>query len=370
MKQKNSATILIAVPLWWKIAAMNPDVLDPQLAVKESSLRQREKILHRGHAVLRAEADAILDADRRLEANATGAKSNAFVEAVELVQNCRGRIGVTGVGKAGLIGNKIQATLASTGTLAYRLHPIEALHGDIGMIAGDDVIIALSKSGGSELVELLPLLSKMGCKIILLTANVDSPAAKQANVVLDIGSVEEACPLGLAPSSSCAAMLAMGDALCLTVMECRNFSAEQYAANHPAGALGRLLMRADQVMRTGQNCPIVPTSATLGDCYQAILAAPLRAGAACVVDEKNVLAGIVTHGDFFRMFGKSGQLGSMPVVEVMTQSPKRVGANERAVEALRIMKQYAIDDLPVVDEANQLVGMIDIQDLVARGFIV
>ncbi len=315
----------------------------------------------RAHAVLRAEAEAILDADRRL--------GEAFVHAVEMILDCQGRVGVTGIGKAGLIGNKIQATLASTGTLAYHLHPVEALHGDIGMIHGDDVIVALSKSGGSELVELLPVLKREGCGVILLTARLDSACAKHADVVLDIGQTEEACPLGLAPSSSAAAMLALGDALALTVMDCREFTPEQYARNHPGGALGRLLMKAGEVMRTGANCPIVRDTATLADCYQAILAAPKRAGAACVVDGEGGLVGIVTHGDFFRMLSRAEPLSGLKVVEVMTRNPKRVAAGEQAVEALRIMQHYAIDDLPVVDEQGRAAGLIDIQDLVARGFV-
>ncbi|GMU37307.1 MAG: KpsF/GutQ family sugar-phosphate isomerase [Phycisphaerae bacterium] len=320
-----------------------------------------ENILRRGHSVLRREAEAILDADARLD--------NAFVKAVEMILDSTGRVGVTGMGKAGLIGNKIQATLASTGTLSYRIHPVEALHGDLGMIHADDVILALSKSGGSELAGLLPVLCGQGCRIILLTARLDSMCARHADVVLDIGQTPEACPLGLAPSSSGAAMLALGDALALTVMEVRRFTPEQYARNHPGGALGRLLMRAREVMRTGPNCPIVPEAATLEDCYRAILAAPKRAGAACVVDPAGRLVGIVTHGDFFRLLSRAEPLSALKVADVMTRNPKRVGEDEPAVEALRIMQQYAIDDLPVVDAADGATGLIDIQDLIARGFV-
>ena len=322
---------------------------------------RRARILARGHAIMRSEAEAILDADSRL--------GDAFCEAVELIANCTGRVGVTGMGKAGLIGNKIQATLASTGTLAYRFHPVEALHGDIGMIHADDVVLTLSKSGGSEIVELLPLLGKIGCRIILLTAKVDSPAATHCDVVLDIGMTQEVCPLGLAPSSSTSAMLALGDALALTVMECKDFGAEQYARNHPGGALGRLLMKAGDVMRHGANCPSVGVSASLGDCWQAIQSAPRRAGAGCVVDESGRIVGIVTQGDFFRMFNSPQGRTEMRVRDVMTRSPKCICATERAVEALRIMKQHAIDELPVVDNQQRLVGMIDIQDMVSGGFV-
>lgn len=318
------------------------------------------EILAFGRSVLSAEAEAILEARKRLSAS--------FVSAVSLILNCRGRVGVSGMGKAGLIGGKIQATLASTGTLSYRLHPIDALHGDVGMVASGDVFITLSRSGGSELVDLLPLLKKMECPTILLTARLDSAAAQMADVVLDIGQVPEACPLRLAPSSSTAAMLALGDALALSVMRCRDFTREQYARNHPAGALGRLLMRCEEVMRHGPHCPTVRETATLGECYRAILAVSMRAGAACVVDEASRLVGIVTHGDFFRLFERSGRLADLPVDEVMTRNPKRIGREQSVMEALRLMQEYRIDDLPVVEMDGRLAGLIDIQDLIARGF--
>jgi arabinose-5-phosphate isomerase len=277
---------------------------------------------------------------------------------------------VTGVGKAGLIGNKIQATLASTGTLSYSLHPVEALHGDLGMIHPDDVVVALTKSGSSELVELLPRLKALQCAIILLTAQRDSPAAGHADFVLEIGRTAEACPLGLAPSSSTTAMLALGDALALTVMELKAVRPEQYAGYHPGGALGRLLTKTGEIMRTGLNCPTIPETATLGACHKAICSAPLRAGAACVVDEAGKLVGIITLGDFFRLFASPKPIGERSVAEVMTRSPKRIALDSRVTEALRLMQKHAIDELPVVDDAGRLVGMIDVQDLIAKGFTV
>ena len=320
----------------------------------------RTSILEAGKAVLRAEAEAIRDAESRLD--------DAFVRAVETVMGCTGRVCVTGVGKAGLIGNKIQATLASTGTLAYGLHPVEALHGDLGMIHGDDVVLALSKSGSSELIELLPRMRELGCMVILLTAKPNSPAAGHADIVLDIGQTEEACPLGLAPSSSTAAMLAVGDAIALTVMELKAVQPEQYASYHPGGALGRYLMKTHEIMRSEGNCPRVAESATLEACYQAILGAPRRAGAAAVTDKCGRLVGIVTHGDFFRLFSNKAQAAGCPVTEVMTREPKRVHRGARVVEALELMRKHAIDELPVVDDDDRLVGMIDIQDLLDRGF--
>lgn len=320
----------------------------------------REAILARGLAVLRTEAEAILDA--------AGRQGDAFAGAVEAILAVRGRVCVTGMGKAGLIGNKIQATLASTGTLAYSLHPVDALHGDLGMIHADDVVLALSKSGSSELVELLPRLKEIGCQIILLTAKADSAAVKYADFVLDIGQTAEACPLGLAPSSSTAAMLALGDAIALTVMEQKSVQPDQYASYHPGGALGRFLMKAGEIMRSGQDCPTVREGETLAKCYEVILAAPRRAGAAAIVDSEEKLTGIITHGDFFRLFHKAGTFAQRSVNEVMTRSPKRVQAEARVTDALQIMRKHSIDELPVVDAEDRLVGMIDIQDLLARGF--
>lgn len=324
--------------------------------------RQRETILSRARAVLKAEALAVEASQACL--------GDAFVGAVCAILHSKGRICVTGVGKAGLIGNKIQATLASTGTLSYCLHPVEALHGDFGMVHPDDVLIALSKSGSSELVELLPRLKAIGCKVILLTARPDSPAAKHADFVLDIGQAPEACPLGLAPSSSTSAMLAVGDALALTVMELKSIQAEQYAGFHPGGALGRFLMKTRDVMRTGSDCPTVLVSATMASCHQAILGAPHRAGAACAVDEDHKLVGIITLGDFFRLFDSSHPISEMNVAEVMTRSPKCVGLFENVTSALKLMHEFAIDELPVVDDDGRVAGMIDIQDLVSRGFTV
>ncbi len=339
------------------------DTTETTKGIARSGVRgDREAILGRGRAVLEAEAAAIGEALGRI--------GDAFVGAVEAILHCKGRVCVTGIGKAGLIGGKIQSTLASTGTLSYALHPVEALHGDLGMIHSNDVVIALSKSGGSELVELLPRLAGLGCRIVLLTAMPDSPAAKSADFVLDIGQTPEACPLGLAPSSSTAAMLALGDALALTVMELRAVKPEQYASYHPGGALGRYLMKTKEIMRTGADCPRVPETATLGACYEAILAAPRRAGAAAVVDKTGKLVGIVTLGDFFRLYRTPQPQAERSVSEVMTRSPKRIGMDARVNDALIPIREHAIDELPVVDEEDRLVGMIDIQDLLAKGFTV
>jgi len=326
------------------------------------SRARRDAILRRGRAVLHGEADAILQAEKRLD--------DSFVEAVHAILETPGRVCVTGIGKARLIGDKIQATLASTGTLSYSLHPVEALHGDLGMVHRDDVVIGLSKSGGSELVHVLPLLRNLGCTVIMVTARPDSKAARHADIVLHIGDAPEACPLGLAPSSSTASMLALGDALALTVMEMRAVGADQYASYHPGGALGRSLMGCREIMRGGADCPRVPPDATLAECYESILKAPRRAGAAMVVDADGRLLGIITQGDFFRFFQHHERMADQRVEDVMTRDPKRVQADARAADALEIMRQHSIDEIPVVDGEDRLMGLIDVQDLIARGFSV
>jgi arabinose-5-phosphate isomerase len=319
-----------------------------------------EEILSRGNAVMESEAEAIR--------SAKGYLGDSFVRAVRSLLACQGRVCVTGIGKARLIGDKISATLASTGTISYPLHPVEALHGDLGMVHGDDVVIGLSKSGGSELVKLLPLLRQKGCKVILLTADPSSAAAEHADHVLHIGDTPEACPLGYAPSSSTASMLAIGDALALTLMEVRAFSPEQYAGSHPGGALGRALMQCHEIMRTGEDCPRVAASSTVAECYEAILKAPRRAGASAVIDADGKLVGIVTQGDFFRLFKSREQAAEMSLADVMTADPKRVRGDQLVQQALDSMREHRIDELPVVDADDQLVGMIDVQDLISRGF--
>jgi arabinose-5-phosphate isomerase len=342
----------------------SPLLLEGRRILEDTAAMKREvsndEILARGNAVMDSEAEAILSAKAHLGA--------AFVQSVRELLACRGRVCVTGIGKARLIGDKISATLASTGTLSYPLHPVEALHGDLGMVHGDDVVIGLSKSGGSELVKLLPLLREKGCRVILLTADPESAAAEHANHVLHIGDTPEACPLGYAPSSSTASMLAVGDALALTLMELRAFSPEQYAGSHPGGALGRALMQCHEIMRTGEDCPQIDATSSVAECYEAILKAPRRAGACAVVDPGCKLVGIVTQGDFFRLFENRAEAGSMSLREVMSADPKRVSQDELVQHALDRMRQHRIDELPVVDDDDRLVGMIDVQDLIARGF--
>lgn len=320
-----------------------------------------QRVLRIASNVLRVETQAIESARERL--------GPSFVEAVRLMLQCRGRVAVTGMGKAGDIGKKIQATLASTATPAYCLHPVEALHGDLGMIQADDVVLALTKSGETqELMALLPALRSIGCRIILMTGRADSRCAAQSDVVLDIGDSPEACPLGLAPSSSTTAMLALGDALALTVMELKNVRPEQYAVFHPGGALGRSLMKVAEIMRTGTDCPTVPVEGTLDDYSAAVRKAPRRAGAAAIVDAQGALVGFFTHGDLFRLLPGGIDPTRTRMADVMTRSPKQAKETDLVAAALDAMQRHRIDELPVVDAAGRLVGLIDVQDLVAKGF--
>ncbi len=321
---------------------------------------ESEEILQQARSIIHSEIAAVEQAAAFLDIS--------FARAVRAVLDCRGRVCVTGIGKAGIVGKKIQATLASTGTPSYNLHPVEALHGDLGMVHAEDVVIALSKSGGSEVAQLVPILKRMGCCIILISAEPQSVTAQLSDIVLCIGSSPEACPLGLAPSSSTTAMLALGDALALTVMQQKAIKPEQYASYHPGGALGRALMKVRDIMRTGANCPSVLESAPLTECYQAMLQAPLRAGAVLVKDEQNKLLGILTQGDVFRLIAAKHHTSDGPIGEVMTHRPKSVQLDQPVVDALALMREYSIDELPVVDKENHVAGLLDIQDLIRHGF--
>lgn len=319
-----------------------------------------EHILDIGRDIVRREGQALERVRENLGA--------AFVDAVQRILACRGRVAVTGMGKAGLIGHKIQATLASTATPAYALHPAEAIHGDLGMLCPDDLVLALTNSGETqELVKLLPAFRRLGCAIVLLTGKPQSRCAALADVVIDIGDEPEACPLGLAPSSSTAAMLAAGDALALTVMKLRGVKPEQYAQFHPGGALGRSLMRVAEIMRAGADCPRMRATDNAAHYSDIVAEAPRRAGAAAIVDEHEKLIGFFTDGDLRRMH-REGKPASTPIAEVMTKSPKSARTDDLVADALRTMQRYKIDELPAVDGEGRLKGLVDIQDLMAYGF--
>lgn len=316
--------------------------------------------VRRAREVLRIEAQAI----RRLIPRV----GHAFNEAVALILACKGRVVVTGMGKAGLIGQKLSATLASTGTPSYWVHPAEATHGDMGRVMRQDVMIALSNSGETEeLTRLLPVLKRIGARLVALTGHPRSTLAKHSDAVLDVSVRQEACSLNLAPTSSTTAMLAMGDALAVVVAEKRGFRERDFAFLHPGGQLGRrLLLRVSDLMRTHEAHPVVRERARVKHVLLAITKA--RAGCATVVDARGRLLGIFTDGDLRRHLESTANLPMQQVCDVMTRHPKTIGADRLAAEALRLLREHHIDELVVVDGARRPVGLLDVQDLLKAGF--
>ena len=307
-----------------------------------------------------------LEADelRRLHDRLDG---QAFIRAIELLLRClenRGKIVVIGVGKSGHIGEKIAATLTSTGSPAVVLNSQNALHGDLGVVADGDAVLALSASGETdELIDLLPALLRFDVSLIALTSRADSTLAQSSHVCLDVSVTQEACPLNLAPTSSTTVMLALGDALAMVLLEARGFDKDDFARFHPGGRLGRaLLLKVRQVMRPRDEIAMVAPSRTIGDVLGEI--ARHRAGAAVVVDEEGRLAGIFTHGDFARHFQRDPTgLGERPVGEYMTRHPVSIGGEHLAVEILSLLGNRRIDDLVVVDDEDRPIGLVDTQDL-------
>jgi len=322
-------------------------------------MKENQISLQRAKEVLRIEADAVRRLIPRLD--------RRFQQAVELILNCKGRVIVTGMGKAGIIGQKLSATLASTGTPSYWVHPAEATHGDMGRVAKHDVIIALSNSGETEeLTRLLPVIKRMGSGLIALTGNPRSMLARHSDVVLDVSVEREACSLNLAPTSSTTAMLAMGDALAVVIAERKGFKERDFARLHPGGQLGRkLLLRVRDLMRTHAANPVVRESARVKTVLLAITKA--RAGCASVVNARGRLVGIFTDGDLRRHLDVIHDLTDRPVREVMTAHPKTIGADRLAAEALRVLREHKIDELVVVDGKRRPVGLLDVQDLLKAG---
>ena len=317
--------------------------------------------VRRAREVLRIEARAIQRLIPRI--------GKSFEEAVNRLVSCRGRVVVTGMGKAGVIGQKMSATLASTGTPSHWVHPAEAIHGDLGRVTKDDVVIAFSNSGETEeLTRLLPVLKRIGASLIAITGNPKSTLTKHSDVTLDVSVAQEACSLNLAPTSSTTAMLAMSDAVAVVVAERKHFKEKDFALLHPGGALGkRLLLRVNDLMRTGTANPIVRETARIKDVLFAITKA--RAGCASVVDRAGRLSGIFTDGDLRRHLERTENLAHHQVHEAMTRNPKTVGPEKLAVEGLRLLREYRIDELVVVDARRRPVGLLDVQDLLKAGFV-
>jgi len=310
---------------------------------------------------LTIEADAVTTLKDRLGSD--------FITACELVINCKGRVVVTGMGKSGHIGKKMAATLASTGTPSFFVHPGEASHGDLGMITPNDVVIAISNSGNtSEVVTILPLIKRMQTPMISITGNPASAMAKAAVVNLDISVKEEACPLGLAPTASTTATLAMGDALAVALLEAKGFSAEDFAFSHPGGALGRrLLLKVEDLMHKGQDIPSVSPDTLIKDALLEVTRKKL--GMTAVVDAKEGLIGVFTDGDLRRVLDNETDLHSSTIKEVMTSPGVRCMSGILAAEALNIMETKSINGIFVTDDNNQVVGALNMHDLLKAGIM-
>ncbi len=305
--------------------------------------------------VLRLEAEAILALIGKLDGR--------FARAVDVLHHARGRVIVTGMGKSGLVGRKIAATLASTGTPAYFLHPAEGVHGDLGMVARGDVVLALSNSGETdEVLAILPPLKRLGVPIVLMTGNPASTLARQCEVVLDVSVAEEACPMNLTPTSSTTAALAFGDALAMALLEVRGLRAEDYAALHPRGTLGwRALFRVADLMHTGDAVPVVAEDTRMRDVIGEMTAK--RFGMTTVVDAAGRLTGVITDGDLRRQQLRGGPILDLAARDVMTRAPKVIRADDLAAKALEVMEAFAITSLVITDEAGQPAGIIHTHDI-------
>jgi len=318
-----------------------------------------KNIIEKAREIIRIEANAVV----KLEAHI----NEQFANAVEIIFHSKGRVIVSGMGKSGIIGKKIVATLNSTGTPSMFLHPSDAVHGDLGMVRDGDVVICISKSGDTkELLQLVPMFKRVNAKIISLLGNIHSPLAKNSDIVLDCSVEEEACPHDLAPTSSTTAALVMGDALAIVLLEQRNFSAEDFAMFHPGGNLGkRLLLKAEEMMTSGDAVPKVKTTVQLRDAILEMTSK--RLGATCVVDEKNILVGIITDGDLRRLLQRTTDVSNLTAEQVMTKNPKTIRKDVLAAVVLQEMEQFNITQIVVVDEQHSPIGMIHLHDLVKAG---
>jgi arabinose-5-phosphate isomerase len=311
--------------------------------------------------VLTIEADAVRNLAERIDGQ--------FENAIAIILDCKGRVVVSGMGKSGHIARKIAATLASTGTPAFFLHPGEASHGDLGMITQDDVVIALSNSGESaEVISILPLIKRRGAKLIGMSGNPASTLARESDAHLNAAVDKEACPHNLAPTASTTAALALGDALAVALLDARGFTPEDFARTHPGGSLGRrLLVHVRDVMHSGEKLPVVSESASLKDALLEMTRKGL--GMTAVVDEKSRLAGVFTDGDLRRTLEKSVDVHAAKIADLMTRNPKSIGPDQLAVEAVERMQELKINGLLVVDAEQKLAGALNMHDLLKAGVV-
>ena len=320
-----------------------------------SQIHPSPKALDLARQVLRIEGNAVLALIDRID--------GAFLEALALILNCHGRVIVTGIGKSGHIGHKIAATLASTGTPAFFVHPAEASHGDLGMITPDDVLIALSNSGESnELLNILPHVKRRGAKVIAITGNPKSSLALDADAHLDSAVAQEACPLNLAPTASTTAALALGDALAVALLDAKGFGAEDFALSHPGGSLGRqLLSRIRDVMRTGEAVATIPPNASIAEASREISRGGI--GMAVVVTPERKILGIFTDGDLRRAIVKGADLKNLTVADIMTSQPRVISPDKLTAEAVEMMDTHKINQIPVADKNGYLIGALNMHDL-------
>lgn len=319
----------------------------------------REEIIEKGKEVIRIEAESV--------ANLIEKVGKDFAEAVETIYKSKGRVVLTGMGKSGLIARKIVATMNSTGTAAIYLHPTDALHGDLGMVRKEDVVIIISKSGATdELSRLFPMFKRLGVKIIAMSGNKDSDLAVESDIFLNISVKEEACPLDLAPTSSTTATLAMGDALAVALLEKRNFTVEDFAFLHPGGSLGkRLSLKIKEIMISGEGVPIVKENAELKDVIFEMTSK--RLGTTSVVDAEGKLKGVITDGDLRRLLERTMDMNGLTAKDVMSKNPKVMQADYLASFALQQMENYHITTLIIIDDKNNPTGIVHLHDLIKLG---
>ncbi len=316
-------------------------------------------IIDHGRDVVRIEAEALATLSRRLDAS--------FAEAVRLIYASSGRLIVSGIGKSGLIARKIVATMNSTGTPSIYLHPADAIHGDLGMVRSEDVVLLLSKSGNTEeLKHILPIFRRIGVKVISILGAIPSPLAEQSDIILDGSVTEEACPHNLAPTASTTVALALGDALAVALLKLRDFTPEDFALYHPGGILGkRLLLRIEELMTKGDQVPIVHQAVPLKDAILEITSK--RLGATCVVDDDGHLVGVITDGDLRRLLERDTDMTHLLAVDVMSTRPKTAPVTILASTALTLMEQYKITQLIIVDVERKPAGIVHMHDLVQLG---
>ena len=315
--------------------------------------------LERAREFIKLEQEAVAGLESVLD--------DGFLRVIDLLLECKGRAVVTGMGKAGLIAKKVAATLASTGTPAIFVHPAEAIHGDLGMITGNDVVLAYSNSGQTEeMLRILPYIKYVRAPLVAITSKGESELARQADILLKLDIEKEACPLNLAPTSSTTAMLVLGDVLALVLLESRGFKPEDYAIFHPGGSLGRrLLTKVEDIMHSGASNPIVPEETALRDAI--LVMSSKRLAATSVVDAGGTLAGFFTDGDLRRYLMKGAPDMDTPMRDIMTKNPKTVRPSMMAVKALEILREYKIIALPVVDDEHKPIGMVHLHDITRAG---